>query len=151
MRLFHKLGVTNSSIVNTRKWIGPQEVQACYDSLSIPSGRTIYFQDKHKSLLDDVEQYFATAKAIMSFPGKVHQTTKPPIFFQVYGHSYTIVGIELLLDRTRNLIVLDPDVDESRLITRARDFRLRDEILSPYILLKKELRELGTYGFEILM
>jgi hypothetical protein len=38
----------------------------------------------------------------------VHITDRPPIYLQHSGHSRTIIGIELLSDGTRNLIMFDP-------------------------------------------
>jgi hypothetical protein len=147
---FPDQGAYRRRLINTRKWIGPQEAQACFDWLSIPSERVIYGQDEHQRLLDNVEKYFSTAKALTSRSWPVHQTAKPPIFFQAFGHSYTIVGIEILLDGTRNLIVLDPDIDPQRLIKRQHYLQDPEGTLSPYMLHKEQLRQMGTYGFETL-
>lgn len=62
-------------------------------------------------LLDTVEEYF-TFRSIPSptDPAKdsVHQTTHPPLFLQGPYHSITIIGIELLRNGKRQLLVFDP-------------------------------------------
>lgn len=59
-----------------------------------------------ESLLDWVQEYFEAA----AIPDnkKVQCTLKPPIYFQRPGHSLTIVGLEIMRDGTRNLLVFDP-------------------------------------------
>ncbi|KAH9826052.1 zinc finger protein with UFM1-specific peptidase domain protein [Teratosphaeria destructans] len=95
-------------IVGTRKYVGTSEAEALLLSLGIEctgsvfSGKTAYLQ-----LLDAVELYFSAFPA--SIPGgKIHKTSRLPIFFQRPRHSLTIVGIERFRDGTRKLLVFDP-------------------------------------------
>lgn len=59
----------------------------------------------HEHLLDFVEAYFSQDTQVDS---KVHESDRPPIFFQQPGHSMTIIGFERSNDGKRNLLIFDP-------------------------------------------
>ncbi|QDS70419.1 hypothetical protein FKW77_009568 [Venturia effusa] len=107
----------------TRKWIGTSEVHAMYLNLDIPC-EIHQFSDSHttfadESLLDWVQAYFETAA--MPDHKKVQCTLKPPIYFQRPGHSLTIVGLEIMRDGTRNLLVFDPMYQAPKLMKEMVD------------------------------
>jgi hypothetical protein len=85
-------------------------VHAVYQNLGIDC-KVHQFNDTkeiyaEENLLDWVEEYFKDAA--LSDGKKVQSTLKPPIYFQRPGHSMTIVGLEIMKDSTRNLLVFDP-------------------------------------------
>jgi hypothetical protein len=87
------------------------KAHALYQNLSIPC-KVYQFGDKarvlaHDQLLDHVEAYFKTA-ARDNDRSKVVTTLRPPIYFQRPGHSMTIVGLEVMRNGMRNLLVFDP-------------------------------------------
>lgn len=86
------------------------QVHAIYQNLNIPC-EVHQFSDSQatfaeESLLDWVQAYFESAA--MPDNKKVQCTLKPPVYFQRPGHSLTIVGLEIMRDGTRNLLVFDP-------------------------------------------
>lgn len=86
------------------------QVHAIYQNLSIPC-KVHQFSDSHttyadESLLDWVQEYFESAA--MPDNKKIQCTLKPPVYLQRPGHSLTIVGLEIMRDGTRNLLVFDP-------------------------------------------
>ncbi|TLD23493.1 Serine/threonine-protein kinase [Venturia nashicola] len=107
----------------TRKWIGTLEVHAIYQNLDIPcevhqfSDSTTTFADE--SLLDWVQAYFESAA--MPDKKKVQCTLKPPVYLQRPGHSLTIVGLEIMRDGTRNLLVFDPMYQAPKLMREMVD------------------------------
>jgi len=64
----------------------------------------------------------ATSNQSLSGP-KVHHTQLPPIYLQAPGHSVTVVGLEISIDGTCNLLVFDPSYgpgkDVSKLLVLA--------------------------------
>ena len=60
------------------------------------------------ALLDHVEAYFISAVDHAKTYGTSHLTHLSPIYFQRFGHSMTIVGLERKVDGSRNLLLFDP-------------------------------------------
>lgn len=101
-------------VKDTRKWIGTTEV-AC---LFLLLGIRIEIHDFHKpiigwnKLFDLVENYF---KSNINENDKKEDINKgvyniniSPLYLQHNGHSRTIIGIEKLVNGSRNLLVYDP-------------------------------------------
>lgn len=147
-----QIGVLKS----TRKWIGTLEAHAIYRNLNIPCSVS-QFSDlggryAHERLLDHVESYFKDAAVLDD--RKVQVTLKPPIYFQRPGHSMTIVGIEIMKNGVRNLLVFDPMYSASKamnqLVQRGhRHIRNSDsKLMSAYR--RSEFRLESYLDFEIL-
>ncbi|RDI79804.1 Serine/threonine-protein kinase [Venturia inaequalis] len=107
----------------TRKWIGTLEVHAIYQNLDIPC-KVNQFSDSNttfadEGLLDWVQAYFESAA--MPDNKKVQCTLKPPVYLQRPGHSLTIVGLEIMKDGTRNLLVFDPMYQAPKLMKEMVD------------------------------
>jgi hypothetical protein len=79
--------------------------------------------NSHDAMFDWIQSYFeegctgdgklAEVDARQQPAGKhsgrvVHITNRPPIYLQHSGHSRTIIGIEILSDGKRNLVMFDP-------------------------------------------
>jgi Peptidase family C78 len=79
--------------------------------------------NSHDAMFDWIQSYFeegcsgegklTEADARQQHAGKhagrvVHITNRPPIYLQHSGHSRTIIGIEILSDGRRNLVMFDP-------------------------------------------
>lgn len=60
-----------------------------------------------EELLDVVEEYFKRGLERES-DARVHQTKLPPVYLQRPNHSLTIVGLEMLKNGKRRLLVFDP-------------------------------------------
>ncbi|KAI8142805.1 peptidase family C78-domain-containing protein [Fennellomyces sp. T-0311] len=120
-------------VFNTRKWIGTTEVYAMLVYLGVRCTILDFDLPKDASqqqltdcLFDCIQTYFEDAvvevpssktadtafdrmmKASMRNGKTVYNTNKPPLYLQHAGHSRTVVGIELLRDGKRNLVVFDP-------------------------------------------
>jgi hypothetical protein len=111
-------GDLGGRLKNTRQFIGPAEVQAIWDHLHIPHDTRDYTgAGYHQDVLDFVEHYFqryiGMANVNVSGDERAVLTAAPPIFMQAPGHSMSIVGLEKLLDGSRNLLILDPDHEPS--------------------------------------
>ncbi|KAI8060016.1 peptidase family C78-domain-containing protein [Gongronella butleri] len=96
----------------TRKWIGTTEVYSMLAFLGIrstildfhaPSGP----HNHHESLMDWIQAYFEAGVKSNS-KKTVYMTNRPPLYLQHAGHSRTVIGIEILKDGKRNLILFDP-------------------------------------------
>lgn len=61
----------------------------------------------HDILFQDVADYFRTGCSLEG-DDKILKTDLPPIYFQHQGHSLTIVGFEVGVNGSANLIVFDP-------------------------------------------
>ncbi|KAI8372737.1 peptidase family C78-domain-containing protein [Radiomyces spectabilis] len=127
----------NHQVFDTRKWIGATEVYVMLVYLGIrctvldfdrPTGPN----HTHDILFDWIQAYFEGAiptkeekadqrdkdeKQTDAFqllmqskqqPQNVHVTDRPPLYLQHSGHSRTVIGIEILEDGNRNLIMFDP-------------------------------------------
>ena len=91
-------------ILNTRKHVGPSEAQALLVHRGTPTqAKTFTGHDAHTKLLDYAWAHFAGPE-----DGPVTVSNAPPIFLQRPRHSLTIVGVELLPDGKRRLLVFDP-------------------------------------------
>ncbi|CAO3691327.1 unnamed protein product [Umbelopsis ramanniana] len=115
-------------VYKTHKWIGTTEVYTMLAYLGIrctildfdrPTGTN----NSHDAMFDWIQSYFeegssgegklAEADARQQPAGKhsgrvVHITNRPPIYLQHSGHSRTVIGIEILSDGRRNLVMFDP-------------------------------------------
>lgn len=130
-------------------------MQALFRSLDIDN-EVGYFSDSeqrgqaNEQLLSHVEQYFETAA--LDGVAKVYRTLLPPIYLQRPGHSLTIVGLELLADGGKNLVVLDPMFESSpgmgRLLGRRDISKPRPRAMEMY---RRERGRLGRHkDFEVL-
>ncbi|KAI9322248.1 peptidase family C78-domain-containing protein [Dichotomocladium elegans] len=121
-------------VYKTHKWIGTTEVYCMLVYLGIrctildfhrPSGPN----NQHDGMFDWIQSYFEsgaldstssissssshTSSTQCPTPKQneeeiVHITDRPPLYLQHSGHSRTVIGIELLKDGKRNLIMFDP-------------------------------------------
>ncbi|KAJ8656605.1 hypothetical protein O0I10_007682 [Lichtheimia ornata] len=108
----------NHRVYKTRKWIGTTEVYCMLVYLGIrctildfhrPSGPN----NSHDSMFDWIQSYFQSGVLdkdpnTYNKKGIVHITDRPPLYLQHSGHSRTVIGIEILKDGKRNLIMFDP-------------------------------------------
>lgn len=99
------------------------QVHAIYQNLDIPC-KVNQFSDSNttfadEGLLDWVQAYFESAA--MPDNKKVQCTLKPPVYLQRPGHSLTIVGLEIMKDGTRNLLVFDPMYQAPKLMKEMVD------------------------------
>ncbi|WPH00824.1 Hypothetical protein R9X50_00365400 [Acrodontium crateriforme] len=130
-------------IQNTRKWIGTQEVVAYFTQIGVRV-TPLAFDDKACSggdtavstMLDHVEAFFMSGLDCADTHGTSTITQLPPIYFQRYGHSMTIVGLERKIDGSRNLLVFDPSLTTSdgirRLANRGGTRAEANILLEPY-------------------
>ncbi|KAI7864827.1 peptidase family C78-domain-containing protein [Spinellus fusiger] len=113
----------------TNKWIGTTDVFTILVYLGIrctildfhrPTGAN----NAHDALFDWIQSYFEEAVTDHSeeeknkeervgtihppHPTPSYLTDRPPLYLQHSGHSRTVIGIELLEDGHRNLIMFDP-------------------------------------------
>ncbi|KAF7725771.1 hypothetical protein EC973_009388 [Apophysomyces ossiformis] len=129
-------------VYQTRKWIGTTEVYTMLVYLGIRCSIIDFHQrsgpnNSHDTLFDWIQYYFEGPKEEKEKPKPnqnaldmlmqssrqklVHITDRPPLYLQHSGHSRTVVGIELLKDGNRNLIMFDPG---RRMLRSARSFHL---------------------------
>jgi zinc finger-containing ubiquitin peptidase 1 len=109
--------VETGGIRGTRKWIGTHEALAYFLRLGIEVEALSFRQEDNDStsqpgvlsLLDHVEAYFISAmeSSRTKHHGTSHTTPLPPLYFQRFGHSMTIVGLERKMNGQRNLLVFD--------------------------------------------
>ncbi|KAG0191879.1 hypothetical protein DFQ28_010740 [Apophysomyces sp. BC1034] len=116
-------------VYQTKKWIGTTEVYAMLVYLGIRCTIIDFHQrsgpnNSHDALFDWIQSYFESTEKekekpqvdrnaldlLMESSRKklVHITDRPPLYLQHSGHSRTVIGIELLKDGNRNLIMFDP-------------------------------------------
>jgi hypothetical protein len=140
----------------TRKWIGASEVIAMYAQLGITCECYCFADSKdgkwaHENLLDRVEIYFGQGQAPQD---RINRTLLPPIYLQIPGHSITIVGLERMVDGSRNLVVLDPMYLTSRAMNQLLDVgpsirKSRPEAMGIY---RRGTNRLGSHSeFEVVM
>ncbi|CAO3650189.1 unnamed protein product [Cunninghamella blakesleeana] len=104
----------NNRVYKTRKWIGTTEVYSilCYLGIRctiLDFHRPTGPNDTHEELMDWIQDYFQSAQISTSNKNKiVYITNRPPLYLQHSGHSRTVIGIELLKNGKRNLIMFDP-------------------------------------------
>lgn len=101
------------------------------------------FGDKNKhpntavlDLLDHVEAYFMSGMEAAEKHGTSYITTLPPIYFQRFGHSLSIIGVERLIDGSRNLLMFDSSFATSTPMRRLTDGKQAvassESLLRPY-------------------
>ncbi|KAF7191746.1 Zinc finger-containing ubiquitin peptidase 1 [Pseudocercospora fuligena] len=112
-------------IRNTRKWIGTNEALAFFQQINIRV-EALSFKDSDEDegssavegLLDYVEAYFMSGIDTAESNRNAHITTLAPIYFQRFGHSMSIVGIERRKDGSRNLLMFDSSFGTSLPVQR---------------------------------
>eukprot|EP00057_Strongylocentrotus_purpuratus_P001957 XP_003723558.1 PREDICTED: zinc finger with UFM1-specific peptidase domain protein [Strongylocentrotus purpuratus] len=96
---------------NTRKWIGATEVVAMFSALRIkcrlfdfhaPSGQN----GTHPRLFAWIRDYFGKP-SMLSMESSV-RSNKLPLYFQHEGHSRTIVGYDMMKDKSTRILLFDP-------------------------------------------
>lgn len=97
-------------VKDTRKFIGPSEVEAVLLSFGVSCrGQAFTGRKAWVHLLDALEMYFAASPTATTLPpDKVTLTTRMPVFLQRPRHSVTIVGIERNNRGKRRVLVFDP-------------------------------------------
>ena len=152
--------VQTGGILNTRKWIGTTEALAFFtqigvkvDALTFKNGEDENDKSGVEQLLDYVEAFYMSGMDTAQKHGTSHITQLPPIYFQRFGHSMTIVGLERLKDGSRNLLVFDSSFATSRpmhhLTEGRRAHAMVSDLLKPY---RRSDRSLSRWDeFEILM
>ncbi|KAF7724335.1 hypothetical protein EC973_001123 [Apophysomyces ossiformis] len=103
-------------VYKTRKWIGTTEVYSMLVYLGVRCTILDFHhatgpKNRHDTLFDWIQSYFESAtvtKPDGCAKDVVHITDRPPLYLQYSGHSITVIGIEVLKDKRRNLIVFDP-------------------------------------------
>jgi hypothetical protein len=132
--------IETGGVMNTRKWIGTHEALAFFTQIGVevealsfkteaaPSPPTSEPEPSSSNpptthlavsqLLDHVEAYFISDLENARQHGTSFTTVLPPIYFQRFGHSMTIVGLERRRDGSRNLLLFDPSFETSNLMQR---------------------------------
>lgn len=126
--------IETGGVRGTRKWIGTHEALAYFtftgvkvDALSFKEGDGPGESVSAVSdLLDYLEAYFISGLETATHAGSSHITSLPPIYFQRFGHSMTVVGLERKHDGSRNLLVFDPSFATSEAMRRLVDGRGRE-------------------------
>ncbi|KAK5166339.1 uncharacterized protein LTR77_008600 [Saxophila tyrrhenica] len=143
--------IETGGVLNTRKWIGTHEALAYFTEAGLPVEALAFREDEEPqnkkstnaqpavvSLIDHVEAYFISAheQPGTKHHGTSHITNLPPLYFQRFGHSTTIVGLERKDDGSRNLLVFDPSYATSaavgRLLAGRNAWAGHDAVLKAY-------------------
>lgn len=152
--------IETGGIRNTRKWIGTQEALAFFqrinvkaEALSVEDGEKGSEKYAVEELLDYVEAYFVSGTDTADIHGTSFTTQLAPIYFQRFGHSMTIVGLEKRADGTRNLLVFDSSFATAdpmkRLVAGATTATSIDTLLRTYR--KSDLSLRRWDAFEMIM
>lgn len=132
--------IETGGLRGTRKWIGTHDALAYFMQTLGAAGRVdaLSFREEDSdsseegseaepsaalALLDHVEAYFMSGLEQAKHHGSSHTTQLPPMYFQRFGHSMTIVGLERRKDGSRNLLVFDPSFATSEGVQRLLDGR----------------------------
>lgn len=87
-------------------------------------------------LLDHIEAYFMSGTDTAGTYGTSRITKLSPIYLQRFGHSMTVVGLERLVDGSRNLLVFDssfaPSAPMKRLASHQQIHSSAESLLRPY-------------------
>ncbi|KAH0319694.1 DUF1671-domain-containing protein, partial [Aureobasidium melanogenum] len=147
-------------IRNTRKWIGTPEAASICKHLNLDHSVKSFSDTKagraHQQLLNFVEHYFSQCTEGPISNPKVHESHRPPLFFQQPGHSMTIIGIERYSNGNRSLLVFDPSFEPPKQLadmvtgspTAAIPAKVASRLLRPY---RRGAPQLARYDeFEIL-
>ena len=141
--------IETDGVRGTRKWIGTHEALAFFTRNEVEVEALSFKQEKPPSvsngassssssqpaviqLLDHVEAYFISGVESTRQHGNSYITALPPIYFQRFGHSMTIVGLERKADGSRNLLVFDPSFETTPGMDKllaGRDARAHPETL----------------------
>ncbi|KAI5364871.1 Putative peptidase C78, ubiquitin modifier-specific peptidase 1/ 2 [Septoria linicola] len=152
--------VQTGGVMNTRKWIGTTEALAFFtqigvkvDALTFKGGDGAHGKTGVEQLLDHVEAFYMSGADTARKHGSSHITQLPPIYFQRFGHSMTIVGLERLRNGTRNLLVFDSSFATPKpmqQLAQGRNTRSNvSDLLKPY---RRSDRSLSRWDeFEVLM
>ncbi|KAK4896076.1 hypothetical protein LTR27_005933 [Elasticomyces elasticus] len=100
-------------ILGSTKYIGTSEAEALLLSLAVPCiGRKFEGKEAWSEVMDSVEEYYSAAMPSIvkrkDNAGRVHITSRPPIFLQRPGHSVTIAGTARHKSGKRYLLIFDP-------------------------------------------
>ncbi|XP_072178262.1 uncharacterized protein [Diadema setosum] len=109
-------GQLQGKVHNTRKWIGATEVVAMLSALRIrcklydfhaPSGPN----GTHPRLFAWIRDYFGRPP-LLSMDGS-GRSNKLPLYLQHEGHSRTVVGCDIMKDKSTRLLIFDPSMELS--------------------------------------
>ncbi|KAF2208404.1 hypothetical protein CERZMDRAFT_49398 [Cercospora zeae-maydis SCOH1-5] len=152
--------VQTGGILNTRKWIGTTEALAFFTQIGVKVDALTFHQGESETgnsavtdLLDYVEAFYMSGIDGAQRHGTSYVTQLPPIYFQRFGHSMSIVGLERRRDGSRNLLVFDSSFKTSkpmRLLADGRRANLTvSDLLKPY---RRSDHSLSKWDeFELLM
>ncbi|CZT21729.1 uncharacterized protein RCC_07594 [Ramularia collo-cygni] len=151
--------IETGGIRNTRKWIGTLEALAFFTRIGVKvealafGGKDDRANYAVADLLDHVEAYFMSGTEDAEKHGTSFVTNLPPIYFQRLGHSLTIIGLERLVDGSRNLLMFDSSFATSssmKSLTAQRQAHTSPEsLLRPYR--KSDLSLTRWKEFEIIV
>lgn len=118
--------VETGGVLNTRKWIGTHEALAFFTRIGVKVDALGFGgKDRESSaamdLFDHIEAYFMSGSDAADTRGTSYITKLPPIYFQRFGHSMTIVGLERLVDGSRNLFIFDSSFATSKPMQKRLD------------------------------
>ena len=121
--------IETGGVRGTRKWIGTHEALAYFTQIGIKV-EALSFKDEDAgssqpsviALLDHIEAYFISGQ-VSNQHGTSRITNLAPVYFQRFGHSMTIVGLERKRDGNRNLLVFDPSYATAASMERLLDGR----------------------------
>ncbi|KAK3676396.1 hypothetical protein LTR78_003672 [Recurvomyces mirabilis] len=144
-------------ISGTRKWIGTSEAAAYFTQIGISVEAHSFKDETHElavvGLLDFVEAHFISGVEASENRGSSRLTQRSSLYFQRFGHSMTIVGLERRTDGSRSLLVFDPSFETSAgmlsLVAGRRSRAELDTLLKAY---RKTDQSLAKWEeFEILV
>ncbi|KAM3417946.1 hypothetical protein BST61_g6158 [Cercospora zeina] len=135
--------VQTGGIMNTRKWIGTTEALAFFtqigvkvDALTFHQGESETGKSAVSDLLHYVEAFYMSGIDSAQRHGTSFITQLPPIYFQRFGHSMSIVGLERQRNGSRNLLVFDSSFKTSKpmrlLAEGQRAHSTVSDLLKPY-------------------
>ena len=136
--------IETGGVRDTRKWIGSHEALAYFTQIGVDVDALAFREEEGDTssppavmgLLEHIEAYFISALETAKTHGTSHITLLPPVYFQRFGHSMTIVGLERKRDGSRNLIMFDPSFATSapmgRLLAGRQAHALPETLLKPY-------------------
>ncbi|XP_041462454.1 zinc finger-containing ubiquitin peptidase 1-like [Lytechinus variegatus] len=138
----------NGKVHNTRKWIGATEVVAMFSALRIrcklfdfhaPSGQN----GTHPRLFSWIRDYFGKPP-LLSMENSV-RSNKLPLYFQHEGHSRTIIGYDMMKDKSTRILLFDPSlrVNEANSLRRGD---ITGHSLKP---LRKTLNQMKAKQYQI--
>ena len=118
--------IETGGVRGTRKWIGTHEALAFFTQIGVKIEALSFREEEGDTasqpavlaLLDHIEAYFISGIDASEMHGTSHTTRLSPIYFQRFGHSMTIVGLERKAGGSRNLLVFDPSFETAEAVKR---------------------------------